>query len=280
MVYDCFLFFNELDLLDLRLHELSAVVDRFVLVEATRTHQNRPKPLYFSENQQRFEKFLPRITQIVVDQHPGFWRTLLTEHRRPTPKDHEVNERNAISRGLCDCAPGDTIIVSDIDEIPRPALVLEFQDTPGVKTFDQTVFNHFFNCMNVTPGYRWRGSVMVDFQEFTSGQDLRRAGFSQCFKTPGDVTVIHQGGWHFSYLGGVDSLITKIESFSHAEVNRDEWKNRENISAAIRDGRDIFRRDYQFQFVPLDESFPAYLREHPERFGPLIWSPAEERSLD
>ena len=54
MIYDCFTAFNELELLEIRLHELSPVVDRFVLVEATRTHSNLPKPLYFRDNWSRF----------------------------------------------------------------------------------------------------------------------------------------------------------------------------------------------------------------------------------
>ena len=54
MVYDCFSFFNELDLLEIRLNVLKDVVDKFVLVEATRTHTGRPKPLYYEENKARF----------------------------------------------------------------------------------------------------------------------------------------------------------------------------------------------------------------------------------
>ncbi|HZX73462.1 MAG TPA: hypothetical protein VFE57_03515, partial [Cyclobacteriaceae bacterium] len=73
MVVDCFTFFNELDLLEIRLNILNETVDRFVLVEATRTFQNNPKPLYFNENKKRFEAFLPKITHIIVDDYPWFF---------------------------------------------------------------------------------------------------------------------------------------------------------------------------------------------------------------
>lgn len=54
MIIDCFTFFNELDVLEIRLRELDGVVDRFVLVEATLTHQGKPKPLLYAENKERF----------------------------------------------------------------------------------------------------------------------------------------------------------------------------------------------------------------------------------
>ena len=67
MVYDCFSFFNELDLLEIRLNVLKDVVDKFVLVEATRTHTGAEKSLYFKENEARFSAFRDRIVHIVVD---------------------------------------------------------------------------------------------------------------------------------------------------------------------------------------------------------------------
>jgi len=97
VVYDCFTFFNELDLLELRLHELSHVVDHFVLVEATHTHSNQPKLLYFEENKDRFREFLPKIIHIVVDDSPQ------------NPEDRwawDSFQRDAIMRGIKDCKPG------------------------------------------------------------------------------------------------------------------------------------------------------------------------------
>lgn len=72
MVYDCFTFFNELDLLEIRLNTLDSVVDRFVLVEANKTFSNMEKPLYFKENEGRFEKFKDKIIHIVVEDFPEF----------------------------------------------------------------------------------------------------------------------------------------------------------------------------------------------------------------
>ena len=60
-IYDCFIFFNELDLLEIRLKTLEKVVDYFLLVEATKTHRGQDKPLYFNENKERFKKWEKKI---------------------------------------------------------------------------------------------------------------------------------------------------------------------------------------------------------------------------
>jgi hypothetical protein len=67
MVYDCFTFFNELDLLEIRLNTLDAVVDKFVIAEATRTHTGKHKDLVFKLNQSRFARFLDKIIYVEAD---------------------------------------------------------------------------------------------------------------------------------------------------------------------------------------------------------------------
>lgn len=113
-VYDCFTFFNELELLKVRLEELNDHVDYFVLVEAVETHRGDPKPLYFQENRHLFEKYLPRIIHIIVterlspnqeDPVKGFW-------------NREHLQREYIAKGLKNCEHLDIILISDLDEIP------------------------------------------------------------------------------------------------------------------------------------------------------------------
>ena len=70
MIFDCFSFFNELDILEIRLNVLAPVVDKFVLVEAVRRHSGEPKELYFEKNKQRFAPFLDKIIHVVVDDEP------------------------------------------------------------------------------------------------------------------------------------------------------------------------------------------------------------------
>lgn len=72
MVYDCFSFFNELDLLEIRLNTLDSIVDKFILVESTLTHTGNQKPLFYAENKSRFKKFNDKIIHIIVDEFPSF----------------------------------------------------------------------------------------------------------------------------------------------------------------------------------------------------------------
>ena len=118
MIFDCFIFFNEFELLEIRLNELNDVVDKFVLVEATKTHQGKDKPLYFEENKKQFSDFLNKMIHIAVSDYP----------KRASPLQLEYHQRNKISEGLNTCFPEDQIIISDIDEIPRPAKIIKLSD--------------------------------------------------------------------------------------------------------------------------------------------------------
>ena len=274
-IYDCFPFFNELDLLEIRLNELSDVVDQFVLVEATKTHQKKDKPLYFAENKKRFEKFLPRITHIVVDKYPTFF----TRFRTPRTWDFESNQTNGVSQALVNCAPDDVIILSDVDEIPRKEKILEFKDKPGLKVFQQKFYSYFMDCHLVDydepipwseAGYRpWNGSVMLhykDFKSFVKHRTSRNDG-----ETP--KTLIADGGWHYSWLGGVDRIIQKIEAYTHVEHNTDELKNPARIKEMILAGQDIFGRKSKSRFVNIHQDAPAYVQKNIDKYKNLILNP-------
>ena len=112
-IYDCFTFLNEFDLLELRLRELYDYVDYFVLVEGDRTFQNNTKPLFYSEHNQRFDKWKDKIIYVPVTDMP--------EHTDPWGR--ERHQRDAILRGLTAAADSDIIMIGDVDEIPRPAKV-------------------------------------------------------------------------------------------------------------------------------------------------------------
>ena len=115
-IYDCFTFFNELELLDLRLKELYNHVDYFVLVEATLTHTGKPKELIFEKNKDKYSDYLDKIIYVKVNDLPdyndfeGIW-------------EPENFQRNCIVRGLTNAEDSDVIMVSDIDEIPRPSAI-------------------------------------------------------------------------------------------------------------------------------------------------------------
>ena len=111
-IYDCFQFFDEEHILDLRLNILYEFIDFFVLVESTIDHQGKPKKLNFDSK--KFKKFNDKIIYIVVDdtaeviKKPHFGGESLVEQ----------HQRNSLTRGLKKCHEDDLIILSDVDEIP------------------------------------------------------------------------------------------------------------------------------------------------------------------
>jgi beta-1,4-mannosyl-glycoprotein beta-1,4-N-acetylglucosaminyltransferase len=282
MIFDAFMFFNELEVLELRLHELADVVDKFVLCEATRTFSNKPKPLYYADNKSRFSAFSNRIIHVVVDDSPDSNDAWVLDHY----------QKNCIGRALRDCRPDDVIMMSDADEIPRASTVaqaareLTFDDSalsnamhaawkskfattafhrfvrkhhPYVLVFHQKMHNYFFNCVCPDEPW-WTGTRMLHFRDFTTADEIRYTGHR----------LVENAGWHFTYLGGVERIRQKIASFAHQEFNTPEYTDPQRIAERLRNGQSIFDGTQKLQFVALDESYPCYLREHPERFTGLI----------
>lgn len=266
MIYDCFAFFNELELLEIRLNELDAIVDKFVIVEATRTFQKNPKPLIFAENKHLFEKFLPKIIHIVVDEYPGFF----SKFRNPTPRDYDNHQKEFILKGIKAANPDDIIIVSDLDEIPRPAQIEAFKNVKGVKVLEQKFYYYYLNmlCINSPSGNPdlWRGPVMLLKKDIKTIRKVRTLRGQE----GAGITIVPDGGWHFSYMGGVHNIIKKIEALSHDEFNKEYYKDAERLKKLIAQGQDIFDRKQLYKTVAIDATFPKYLIDNLASFEHLI----------
>ncbi len=271
---DVFIFFNELDILEIRLNELDPAVDEFVLVEGTRTHQNDPKPLFFAENKQRFERFLPKMRHMVVDKWPNAFQRMIhrgTHYLENWQREYPLSYLNSLPRET-------NIIFSDIDEIPRASQVEANKGSGEIKIFEQRLYNFWFNnlCVHFDTGGRdleaqknkngkayWRGTVMVPRWRV---QTLNKTRLFRDLQV-GPVKIIEEGGWHFSYIGDVKRVKTKLEAYGHPEYN----KSLEEIEDIMRAGRSIIPGDEtRFQLEELDETYPKYLWENQEKFKDLI----------
>src|SRR5687767_9061046 len=122
MLFDCFTFFNELELLEIRLHELSDVVDFFVLAESHTTFSGRPKSLYYEESKRRFSDYQDRIIHVVSSdlETDDAWA-------------REEHQRNSLLHGLRNCLPDDIVMVSDVDEIPKREAVKRAVGLLGIR---------------------------------------------------------------------------------------------------------------------------------------------------
>jgi beta-1,4-mannosyl-glycoprotein beta-1,4-N-acetylglucosaminyltransferase len=285
MIYDCFTFFNELELLKIRLNVLNDYVDRFVLVESTWTHAGKNKELHFEKNKHLFKEFLPKIEHIVVNDRPKLIENSWT---------YERFQRNAIQRGLINLKENDRIIVSDVDEIPSPIAIQKFEENKSIVIFKQKMFYYYLNCINSgknANSYNWCGSVMAPVHIFKTPQDLRDISIMHLGLETGNwkskivfllnwikdkrlrsnkIKLADNGGWHFSYLGGTKRIIEKLEAFAHQEYNLEKYKNPIAIEQAISEGKDLFGRGFGYKFIKLDQTFPEYIVLHQEEFKEFI----------
>ncbi len=246
-IYDCFMFFNELELLEVRLNELYGKVDKFVIVESTKTFQGNPKPLYFKENAQRFAKFADKIFWVLIDDPVSdSWA-------------NESFQRNQIMRALVGCKNNDIIMISDLDEIIRASSVDTIVECLSAKKYpyvhcEQTFYRFFLNVQERAP---WIGSsaTTYGFLKQKSPQFLRdsRTTPIRLGKKSPFLPIIKNSGWHFSWMGGIDRLILKLESFSHAELNKPEYKNFHALKTLL---------SQDCNLVAIDDSYPKFVLQN------------------
>ena len=276
-VFDVFPFYNELDLLEIRIHALSDVVDFFIVSEATYTFSGKKKPLYLSENLDRFGSLASRIIPNVVDLKP-----------RLSAFETEWQQRNAIKSIINEvCKAEDVLLFGDADEIPRPECVpsaVQALTRHEVVHFAQDLFYYYLNLKEVS------GTLLSATGEFESvtqpkwlGTKLMHVGTlgardMDFFRTSATKQLgrrIADGGWHFSFVGSEGNLPAdqrvknKIKAYAHQEYNN--FRTLRRIKGRVESGSDVFDRDGAvFEVVPIDESFPRSISENVARYSSLI----------
>jgi beta-1,4-mannosyl-glycoprotein beta-1,4-N-acetylglucosaminyltransferase len=257
MIVDAFTFFDELDTLEIRLHTLAPVVDRFVLVEAARTFTGLAKPLHFLENQDRFAPFLDRITRVTA-------RNLSSDD----PWDNENMSRNAIAPYV---DGDDIVLLSDVDEIPRPEIVEQLAAgeliLPIVMDIDH--FIYFYDLQLLAEKLGWIGTCA-----FRAG-DLRQHDVRWHRYHRSDFNAVFNAGWHFSYMGGSAAVQNKLRSFSHAFDIDDDGEQRQSRSLhwiRVEMGAAMAGRSRLGPTRRADRAMlPSYIRDNPERWkGQLL----------
>lgn len=210
-LFDCFTFFNELDILDIRFKQHDSFVDKFVIVESKKTFTGLDKTLFFEENKDTFKKYLHKIIHIIVDELP--------ESQDPFVREHY--QRNMIQSALKTATAADTIIISDVDEIIREDAARAAVEFDGYVELNMPMFQFYLNLMQSSSGwsapYAFKHKYIEHITQFQSLSLARwtRNEIIPYFESLNKFKRIMNSGWHFTHLGGIDKMITKFQSYSH-----------------------------------------------------------------
>ena len=228
-IFDCFMYFDEDLVLDVRLNLLNNFVDKFVIIESKYDHKGeKRKPLF---DISKFKKFEKKISYILKEDQPDNLEKIYEndnekEHYRKSifnASKRESSQRNHILSGLNNVQPYDWIIISDLDEIPN----LEKIDFKKVDNkfifFKQDMMYYKFNLK--LKNFTWIGSRACKFKDLKSPQWLRdiktkkfawwRLDTLFSKKKYRDIIFLENGGWHFSYLKTPENIEKKLKSYLH-----------------------------------------------------------------
>ena len=263
-IYDCFQYFNEDEMVDLRLNVLHNYVDYFIISESTRSHQGKIKKINFNIN--NFPKFKDKIKFIVAE----YKEEINFKNHIGGESPVEQHQRNALIEGIKDASPEDYIILSDSDEIPDLTKLNEIKKNKKFIAFSQKMFMYKLNLQNLDES-GWIGSKITKKKNLNSMQSLRNLKFKHYpfWRIDKLNLQIIKGGWHFSFLQSPDQILKKIKSYSHGEFN-DSSLSIETIEKRILNNKDIFNRGFKLKKIDLDNDYPKYILENKKKF--LKWT--------
>lgn len=289
LTFDCFLFFNELDLLDLRLKTINDEVDFFVIVESTLTFSGKPKKLYFDENQSRFKDYKKKIIHYMIknDDNRNMSNALINDYftnpilslqhkheGQPLSILHESIRREVFQRDsliiplIEKASQNDLVLLSDIDEIPTPIEIKKLKNnlsTDQIYHFRQKWYMYWINnrC-----NHEWFGTRGFNFA-MLKGRSFDQMRYHTERRDMQTGIIIENGGWHFSYLGGSEKVREKLDALAYqgkrakfSSLLNSIFTNR--LNTLINKNDDILFKGRRFSAELIDESFPAPLVEAPD----------------
>ena len=282
-IYDCFNFFNELDILELRLNILYDYVDYFVIVESSVTHSGQPKPFYLEENKERFSKFWDKIIIFKVNDTPedfvnlpntGFFdaeldkvhyyvRTQTNRFNRSTQVDYgrDFFQKESVRRALVDCKDEDIIIISDADEIPNPEILKELNTLSldsTIYSLAQPMYSYYINMLSDSD---WYGSKLGLYK------NVKELSFNEIRGDSNLTTKLPNGGWHLSFMGGEEMVRKKITSYSARDLVNDQVLS--SIKNNIDNDQDVFFRG-KLTKVEIDNTYPDYVLNNLDKYSNMI----------
>lgn len=248
MIYDCFTYFNEAEVLEIRVNELAPLKPTHILIESKYTFTGKEKPLEYNLGSIRYENLINFCAD--VPNNGDAW-------------DNEYTQRNYIKTALQNLSPkdDDIIIISDVDEVPSCEAIARY--SPNMKQTSLTM-NHYAGYLNLIYGRNtW------PYCKVTTWKLLKNTTPNNVRLNGNDHTIIKDAGWHFSWMGGAERAVKKFKSFSHQEHQVQQHADYEKIKSRLENGQSIFGDDF-IEVCKIDETFPHYVRQNQDRFAGLI----------
>lgn len=275
-IYDIFTFFNELELLQMRLEILNPHVDYFVIIECTETFSGKPKKLFYAENEKLFAKYKDKIIHYVTNEVPAteaamrarlndkkiskldreIINSALISDNVPPGQLHwlkEFYQKESIKKALLGLHDDDICFIGDVDEIWSPGAIIDYERDDIFKLC-QDVYVYYLNNRSNEP---WAGTLVAKYKHIKNAclNHLRTASKTK-------YTYIKDGGWHFTNQGGTKRIRQKLESYGHQEFNNEVIKS--DLENKIKANKDFIGRNFRFS---IDESgLPDYLLQNKEKY--------------
>jgi beta-1,4-mannosyl-glycoprotein beta-1,4-N-acetylglucosaminyltransferase len=240
MIWDCFTYNGEHELLNIRCEEFLGLGVCHVVVESNYTFTGKWKELRYDKN----NKY--NIEYFVANHLPN----------NGDAWENERAQRNYIKNALdiLGATDNDIVIISDADEIVRSNVISNYNPISGLTGLKMDTYRYYYNCLEGKQNWDMARIMSYSYLKSKEPDDVRNSGFER---------VIHDAGWHFSYMGGYDRIIDKIESFSHTELNTDAFKQK--LSFKYDNCQSLFGEDY-WSIVDIDGSFPKHIIKNMEYY--------------
>lgn len=252
MIIDAFPFHSEFDLLKIRLNVLAPVVDQFVIIESDVTFTGKWKGYTLESRMDELEDFPIKYCKATLP-------LAVSVDYRHSAFAREYQTRDFLGEIVGTIvSPGDQIIFGDLDEIPNPDAIPMPNPGPSTIRLQQRLFYFYLNAERYE--MEWHGSIIM-----RGSQVLRRPWHQIRLDVPG--VVVPDAGWHFSYCMTEVAVRDKLGSFAHTEYDTDDKKRQ------VLESRTNMRdpAGWPLVKVPINESYPTWLRENQDQFPHLIW---------
>ena len=289
-IYDCFMYYDEDLLLDIRLNILDKYVKKFVITEATYTHNGNKKKLNFNIN--HFRKFKNKIEYIIVDQQPPNIKEINSDDSEEIKEEklilngmaRDYFQRECLKKGLLNLENDDLIIISDLDEIPNLQALNFNEIKDNIVIFRQKMFYYKLNLLY--DEFIWAGSKAVKYKNFLSPQWLRnikskkyplwRLDVMFSKKKYSKLYYVDNGGWHFTCIRTPEDLEKKLLNFAHHYEFEQSGLKIKDLKKLIKEKRVMYdhsvdQTGYKWSGKSIlkrvnDNLLPSYISKNPKKF--------------